>query len=72
MACNGGGNGGGSDDDGNDDPRTKQEEDDNDDTGFGRPRFTFVVANRRGYGGEIGCEPPVFRLRNGGVLGGGW
>ena len=69
MACNGGG---GDDDDSND-PRTKYEDDDeNDDTGFGRPRSTlFVVANRSGFGGEIGCESPVFRLRNGGVLGGG-
>jgi hypothetical protein len=69
MACNGGGGGG--DDDGNDDPRKKYEYDGNDDTGCGRLRFTFVVANRSGFGGEIGCEPPVFRLRNGGVLGGG-
>ena len=69
MACNGGGGDG---DDSNDDPRTKYEEDENDDdTGFGRPRSTFVVANRSGFGGEIGCESPVFRLRNGGVLGGG-
>lgn len=66
MACNGGGG-----DDSNDDPCTKYEDDDNDDTGFGRPRSTFVVANRSGFGGEIGCESPVFRLRNGGVLGGG-
>ena len=69
MACNGGGGDDG--DDSNDDPRTKYEDEDKDDTGFGRPRSTFVVANRSGFGGEIGCDSPVFRLRNGGVLGGG-
>ena len=72
MACNGGGGGGGGDDDSNDDPRTKYEDAENeDDTDFGRLRSTVVVANRSGFGGEIGCESPVFRLRNGGVLGGG-
>ena len=40
--------------------------------GLGRPRVALVLANRRGFGGEIGCEPALRRRYDAGGVLGGW